>query len=102
MAYVHCVFFTCKPETAASAVDAQIADAKNLLAQIPTVRGVQSGRRDTAMQREVSVTDFDIGLVVKYDDKAGYQIYADHKLHMDYIGRHKTMWSRVRVFDYEA
>lgn len=102
MKYVHCVFFTCKPGTPAAAIEAQIADGQELLAKIPTIRLLRTGRRDADMQREVSITDFEIGLVVMCDDKPNYEVYADHPLHMEYIRRHKAIWDRVRVCDYEA
>lgn len=102
MNYVHCVFFTCHPHTPAADVDAQIADAQSLLAGIPTVRLVRSGRRDTTMQRDVNVTDYEIGLTVLFDDKAGLQVYADHPLHVDYVARHKKNWQSIRVYDFEA
>jgi hypothetical protein len=102
MKYVHCVFFTCKPGTPAEAIEAQIADGQELLAKIPTVRLLDTGRRDANMQRAVSVTDFEIGLVVMCDNKPDYMVYADHPLHVEYIARHKAIWDRVRVHDYEA
>jgi len=52
------------------------------------------------MNREVSVTDFDLGLVVLFDNKAGHDVYADHPLHLEYIKRHRQHWERIRVFDY--
>ncbi|MCL2330318.1 MAG: Dabb family protein [Phycisphaerae bacterium] len=100
MTYVHCVFFTCKAGTPANAIAAQIADAQELLGKIPTVRVICSGGRDIEANRPVSVTDFDIGLVVIYDNKADYQVYADHPLHMEYLKRHKENWEQLRVFDY--
>ncbi|HPD31021.1 MAG TPA: Dabb family protein [Phycisphaerae bacterium] len=100
MAYVHCVFFTLKPGTPQSQIDAQVVGGRELLARIPTVRRLETGRRDETMCREVSVTDFDLGLVILFDDKAGHDVYADHPLHLEYIKRHKARWARIRVFDY--
>ncbi|HQE26679.1 MAG TPA: Dabb family protein [Phycisphaerae bacterium] len=102
MKYVHCVFFSCKPETADADIEAQIADAQNLLGHIPTVRLVRSGRRDATMQRDVNVKDYDIGLTVLFDDKAGLQTYADHPLHLEYVGKYKQNWAAFRVFDLTA
>ncbi|MDM8008214.1 MAG: Dabb family protein [Phycisphaerae bacterium] len=99
MAYVHCVFFTLKPDTPESEIDAQIAGGQELLAGIPTVRRLETGRRDETMNRDVSVTDFDLGLVVLFDDKAGHDVYADHPLHLEYIKRYKPQWAGIRVFD---
>lgn len=100
MNYIHCVFFTCKPNTADEAIQAQIDDGQELLAKIPSVKLLRTGRRDIDMQREISVTDYEIGLVVMCDDKAGYNVYANHPLHLEYILRHKPIWNRVRVCDY--
>lgn len=100
MNYVHCVYFTCNPDVPASQIDAQVADAADLLGKIPSVRLVRSGRRDVAMQRDVNATDYDIGLTVLFDDKAGLQLYADHPLHLEYIGKYKQNWQRVRVYDF--
>ncbi|MGQ9651474.1 MAG: Dabb family protein [Phycisphaerae bacterium] len=100
MTYVHCVFFTLKPGTPQSEIDAQVVDGRELLARIPTVRRLETGRRDETMNREVSVTDFDLGLVVLFDNKAGHDVYADHPLHLEYIKRHKPHWERIRVLDY--
>ncbi len=100
MTYVHCVFFTFKPGTAKSEIDAQIASGRELLAKVPTVRRLETGHRDETMNRDVSVTDFDLGLVVLFDDRAGHDVYANHPLHLEYINRHKPHWAGVRVFDY--
>jgi hypothetical protein len=102
MSYVHCVFFTLKPDAPAADADAQIADARNLLAQIPSVRAIHSGRRDDTMQRDVSVTDYDIGLTVLFADRAGHDLYADHAQHLAYVDRHKAIWSQVRFCDFTA
>lgn len=102
MKYVHSVYFSCRPDTPAAQIDAQVDDARNLLGRIPSVRLVRSGRRDPAMQRDVNVTDFDIGLTVLFDDAAGLKLYADHPLHLEYVGKYKPNWQGIRVLDYEA
>ena len=100
MAYIHCVFFTLKPGTPSSAVDALIADGREYLAKVPTVRRLHTGRRDPNAVREVNVQDYEVGLVVHFDDRAGHDAYATHPLHMEYIERNKQHWAKVRVFDY--
>jgi hypothetical protein len=102
MAFTHCVFFTFKDGTPAGAIGAQVADAHELLGQIPTVRRVESGPRDETIAREVSMTDFGLGLLVLFDNRAGYDVYADHPLHLAYIDRHKANWAAVRVADFTA
>jgi hypothetical protein len=102
MRYVHSVYFTCRPGTSAGDIDAQIADAENLLGRIHSVRLVRSGKRDLKQQRDVNATDYDIGLTVLFDDAAGLQTYADHPLHLEYLARYKKHWDRVRVYDFES
>ncbi len=102
MTYVHNVFFTCSPEASPADIDAQIADGKALLAKIPSVRELKTGRRDETMQRDVNITDYNIGLTALFDDKAGHDLYADHPLHLEYIGNHKANWAKVAVYDYIA
>ena len=46
--YVHSVYFTCKPGTPDSEIDALVADCCKLLAAVPTVRRIETGRRDPA------------------------------------------------------
>lgn len=100
--FVHAVFFEMKPDTPDAEIDSLIADAGNLLAKIPTVRKIDSGRRDERMQRDVNDKTFTVGLVVYFDDKAGHDVYATHPLHLEYIEKHKAHWAGVRVFDYIA
>lgn len=98
--YVHAVFFTCKPGTPEAEIDALVSDGHALLAKVPSVRQVESGRRDLSAARDVNVTDYDVGLVVRFDDKAGYDAYEAHPIHRQYVDKHKPHWSNVRVFDF--
>lgn len=100
--FVHVVLFTVKPATPDDRIDAQVADAYTLLATIPTVRHIQSGRREQAMQREVNNREFEIGLVVHFDDKAGHDVYAAHETHLAYVEKHKAIWAKVEVSDFVA
>ena len=99
MIYVHCVFFTFKPGTAKSEIDAQIASGRELLAKVPTVRKLDTGQRDPEAVRDVNDKDYEVGLVVCFDNRAGHDDYATHPLHLEYIRRHKLHWAGVRVFD---
>lgn len=100
--FVHCVFFTCKPGTPDTAIDALVADAERILARIPSVRQIESGRRDARMVRDVNEKDYTVGLVVYFDDKAGHDIYNEHPLHQEYVAKHKPHWAGVKVYDFQA
>ena len=100
--YVHAVYFKCKPGTSEGEIDALIDDGYELLAKVPSVRRIDSGRRDVNADRDVNVTDYDVGLVVYFDDRAGHDLYADHPTHLEYVEKHKAHWETVRVFDFVA
>lgn len=100
--FVHAVFFTLKENTPEAEIDSLIADADQLLAKIPSVRKIDSGRRDTRMDRDVNDKDFTVGLVVYFDDKEGHDVYSAHPLHQQYIEKHKAYWAGVKVFDFVA
>lgn len=99
--YVHCVFFTCKPGTSPEAMKAQVDDAYGLLRRVPTVRAVESGLRDSSVNRaDLSVTDWDVALVVRFDDRAGYKAYETDPIHRQYVEDNRSIWDKVRVFDF--
>lgn len=100
--YVHAVFFYCKADITEAQMRAQINDAYDLLGDIPSVRRIDSGLRDVDADRPVNVTDYDIGLTVYFEDRAGHDIYQDHPRHLEYVNRHKANWDSVRVFDFVA
>ena len=100
--YVHAVFFTAKPDTPAGEIDALIQDGHDLLAKIPCVRRLQTGRRDPAAVREFNDKEYTVGLLVLFDDKQGYDEYEAHPLHQQYVEKHKPHWADVRVCDFVA
>lgn len=97
---VHAVFFDAKPDTPEAVLDEMAADAYRLLARIPSVRTIASGRRDTRMQRDLNDTSFTIGLMICFDDKAGHDLYNEHELHQQYVAKYKDHFAKVRVFDF--
>jgi hypothetical protein len=98
--FYHAVFFTCKPGTPETEIDALIADCYNSLAKVPSVRSLHAGRRDTRMARDVNVKDYTVGLVVIFDDKAGHDLYNESAIHTDFMNNHKAYWSGVKVYDF--
>ncbi len=100
--YVHAVFFSFKEGTPPCEMDALAADSIEHLSKIPSVRRIESGRRDERAVRDVNVTDYDIGLVVYFDDKAGYDEYEKHPIHEEYVQKYRSSWAKVRVFDFVA
>ena len=98
--FVHVVFFDAKPDTPEAALDGMVADAYRLLAKIPSVRTIASGRRDPRMQRDLNDTSFTVGLMICFDDKAGHDLYNEHELHKEFVAKYKDHFAKVRVFDF--
>jgi hypothetical protein len=98
--FVHAVFFDLQEDAPEVQIDNQIADAEQLLAKIPSVRKIDSGRRDVRLSRDVNDKRFTVGLVVYFDDKEGYDVYSTHPLHLQYMEKYKRYWAGVKVFDF--
>ena len=79
--YIHVVLFTFQEDTPETEVESIIQAAAGLSA-IPTVRRLDCGRRDEAVQRPVSDTSYDVGLLVCFDDKSGCDLYSTHPTHL--------------------
>ena len=100
--YVHAVFFTLKPGTPPAEIDGLVDDCCEMLPMVPSVRWIESGRRDIKAARPVNDQDFHVGLVVYFDDKAGYDAYEVHPTHQALVKKHKANFKSVRVCDFIA
>lgn len=98
--YVHAVVFYLKKDAPKNETEASIRDAHDLLAKIPSVRGLWVGRPAEKSTPKFAVTDYDFGLLVLFDDFGGLQTYLDHPLHSEYLDKHAKHWDRVPVYDF--
>ena len=100
--HVHAVYFTFKPDTPTERIQTMVDDSSRELARIPAVRQVRCGHRDREMARAVSDTEFDVGLIIHFADRAGYEAFHNDPIHMAQVVKHKDMIAKMRVFDFEA
>lgn len=98
---VHSVYFYARPDASAAAIDQLKNDAQTLLSQIPTVRGIWTGRAAKTEPRPVIDQSYAVGLTVVFDDIAGHDTYQTHELHLKFIARNKATWQRVQIYDFE-
>jgi hypothetical protein len=98
--YVHAVFFYLKKDAPKGEVEALIADTHKLLGKIPSVRGLWVGRPAEKATPKYALTDFQVGLLVLFDDFAGLKTYLEHPLHDEYLEKHGKHWERVPVYDF--
>jgi hypothetical protein len=99
---IHTVYFWLKPGTSTAERDRLVADCRELLGAIPSVRKLYAGPPAATEQRGVVDGSFGVGLTVLFDDLAGHDVYQPHPLHEKFIERNKAIWDRVVVYDAEG
>ncbi len=100
--YVHTVIFRLKKDAPADTADKMIADSHTLLAAIPTVRLIHAGKPAPEDQStpKVAVRDYDVALLVLFDDAAGLKTYIDHDMHKKWVAEFDKYFDKVDVFDF--
>jgi hypothetical protein len=98
---LHIVFFTLKDKSAEKQSELVAACEKYLQPQ-PGVVFFSSGTRDTELQREVNDTEFEVSLVLLFEDAEAQARYQEDPTHHQFIEEQKDNWENVRVFDSKA
>jgi len=95
---MHCVFFALKdnsPENCRALVD-----QCNLYLNRPGgVVSMEVGIRDADLDRDVNDADFDVALVIVFENRAAHDVYQDHPEHLKFVEENLDTWRSVRVFD---
>jgi hypothetical protein len=99
--YVHTVIFYLKDGAPKNEVESLIHDSHAMLAKIPTVKALWAGRPAEKSTPQFAVKDFQVGLLVLFDNYDGLKTYMEHPLHLEYIKKHGEHWKRVPVYDFE-
>lgn len=97
-AVVHSVYFKLKDSTPAS-VAALVADCRDKLDGHAGVQYFQVGVRGEDFDRPVNDHDFDVALLVVFDDRQTHDAYQACEPHQQFIAANKDTWASVRVFD---
>lgn len=82
-----------------SEIAAMKADSDRLLPQIPSVRGYVCGAPVDIGRGNVA-KDYDLGIVVQFDDVAGYRAYLEHPVHVELVQRWRPKWRRSYIVDF--
>jgi hypothetical protein len=100
--YVHAVIFHVKKEAPEEEVPALIRDAHELLAKIPSVRELRAGRPAEKGTPDFAKKDFQVGLLVLFDDFQGLETYLEHPLHQKFLDRHGSHvdLEKLQVYDF--
>ena len=96
----HCVYFWLKPELTA----AQRADFR---AGVETLKGIKAvakvsvGTPAATTKRPVIDASYDVALIVECKDVAAEAAYQVDPLHLAFVEKFKTFWTRVQIYDSE-
>ena len=101
---VHTVIFRMKKDAPADAADKVVADCHAMLETIPTVRILKVGRPLPADQAtpKVAAQDYDVALVIFFDDAAGLKTYLEHDTHQAFVKKYGPYFDmdKLQVFDF--
>jgi hypothetical protein len=97
--FIHVVFFWLKPGTPDAARQQLLADCRDYLSKISTVRQLLAGR-PAHTPRAVVDNSYDVALTIVLADRAAHDEYQEHALHKQFILRNSANWARVQVFDF--
>ncbi len=97
--FVHVVLFKVKAEPRDAVVAELVRDIRAVLAPLPTVKGLWVGAPAPTNTRPVVDANYDVGLMILFEDQQGLQEYLDHPAHAAFARRHDT-GNEVRVFDF--
>ncbi|MBI5832044.1 MAG: Dabb family protein [Armatimonadetes bacterium] len=97
--FIHTVYFWLNDDAPAGAAEQIVADCREYLAKIESVRQLWAGL-PAMTPRDVVDNSYGVGLTVVFDDAAGHDVYAPHPLHNEFIARNKASWARVQVYDF--
>ncbi len=100
--YAHVVIFRMKEDAPKDAVEKAIADCRELLAKVPSVRSVRAGRPAAKGTPEVPKTQYDFALLVLFEDADGLEAYIKHPLHVKFVQKHGPNFNmeKLQIFDF--
>lgn len=94
----HNVYFALKDKSPAAKAKL-VAACKKYLTGHPGTVFFAAGTLAEALNREVNVRDFDVGLHLVFTDQAAHDQYQEAPKHYQFIDENKENWAGVRVFD---
>jgi hypothetical protein len=98
---VHVVLFKLKDDVAKDEAETLISDGYELLAKVPSVKQMHTGRPSKKEMARNSV-EYDVGLYCEFDDPKGLAEYIQNPMHQQYVQKHREHWADVRIIDFDA
>jgi hypothetical protein len=94
----HNVYFTLK-DRSQEKIDRLVAACNTYLTGHPGTRFFFAGTLEKDLRRPVNDLDFDVALVIVFEDRASHDVYQNEPRHNEFIALEKDNWDKVRVFD---
>jgi hypothetical protein len=95
---VHAVYFRLK-ESSPEAREKLLRGCREFLTGHEGTVFFSAGVLAAELDREVNVRDFDVALLVVFENRAAHDAYQVHPRHLKFIEEYKDLWDSVRVFD---
>ena len=95
----HVVLFVLKDDVTPKQVEELITVCKALLSQIPGVLEVSIGKK-ARDDRAIHIKDYDVALIVKWENIETGKIYGPHILHQTLLKLYKAQWAGVKIIDF--
>lgn len=97
---IHTVFFWLQPELTAE----QRAEFRRGVETLGTIKGIEKayvGVPAPVPSRPVVDKSFAVGLTVICRDVAVHDAYQQDPIHLAFIEKYRSWWTRVQVYDFE-
>jgi hypothetical protein len=98
-AYVHTVIFKIRSDAPPDIHKNLAIDIPGMLGKIPTVRGIWHGRRAEEASPEFAVKDFEVAMVLLFDNADGLKRYLDHPSHVAFVEKYLKHFETPLVYD---
>lgn len=98
---VHTVFFWLRPDLSAEQRAAFPGELKRLAA-VGSVRQGHVGVPAATGKRPVIDSSYDVGLITIFASIADHDAYQADPVHLDFLARCKTWWTKVQIYDTEV
>jgi hypothetical protein len=97
--FSHVVIFWTEPAQT-DAADEVLANAKKYLTSIPGILNFHAGKMARS-HRDVVDQSYQVALNIRFASKQAQDDYQDHPLHLEFVEKSKTLWTKVVVYDFE-
>lgn len=98
--FLHTVFFWLRSDLG----PVQVADFEAGVRQLMLIHTVRFCYLGTPAETDRPVIDrtYSYQLVVGFDDRAGHDVYQDIDIHLDFVKRFSSFWTKVQIYDAHA